>query len=214
MNEIFEQIILAARRRGTDWGNILFIVFLAIFWAIGGILKAIKNAQEKKARGQGLGPKPEGKPAEGAKAKPKGPFQQIRAAVEAELQKQRELQLQAQKAQRKVARPKPAVRKVLPQPERIAKVPALEPVKETVLPGPTAQVEPRIEKLPEFTDKTIKKVSDMRTGVAVQLPRSGYLSKILLDYSDADELKRAILHYEILGRPLSVRGPGERIIGL
>lgn len=226
MNEILAQIIILARRsRDTKgWGNIVFIVFLAIFWAIGGILKAKKNAQEKKAGGQGLGPKPGGKPAEGTKAKPKGPFQQIRAAVEAELQKQRELQLKAQEARRKVVRPKPvmrkvaakpAMRRVTTEPELATGIHALEPMEETRLPGAVAQVEPKLEKLPEYTSKTVKAVGDKRAIVAAaQVPQARHLSEILKDYSHPDELKRAILHYEILGRPLSLRDPSGRIIGL
>ena len=215
MNYLLAQIILAARNRGgKSWTNILFIVGLAIFWAISGILKAKKNAQDKKAGGQGLGLKPGGEPAEGTKAKPKGPFQQIRAAIEAELQKQRELQLQAQQARKKVVRPKPAVRKVSPQTERSTKIPAFGPVKETELQRPAAQVESKIEKLPEFTSKTVKAMGDKRTAAAARGPQARYLSEIMLDYSDPDDLKRAILHYEILGRPLSLRDPSGRIIGL
>ncbi|NIM17679.1 MAG: hypothetical protein GTO45_37420, partial [Candidatus Aminicenantes bacterium] len=122
-------------------------------------------------------------------------------------QKQRELQQQAQQARRKIMRPQPAVRKVSPQHERTAGIPTFEPAKETGLPSATVQVEPKIEKIPEFADKTIKKVEDKRRAVARQLPRSRYLPGILSDYSDAEELKRAILHYEILGRPLSLRDP-------
>jgi hypothetical protein len=216
MNEIFSHIMLLARRSSDKgWGNILFILFLAIFWAGSAILKLkAKKAEEEKTGVKQLRSKPGGKPAVGIKAKPKGPFQQIRAVFEAELQKQREFQQQAQQARRKMVRPQPAVRKVSPQPERTVKVPALEPVKETGLPILTAQVEPKIEILPELTDKTITEVSDKRRAVAGQLPRSRYLSGILSDYSDADELKRAILHYEILGRPLSLRDPSGRIIGL
>lgn len=215
MNEILEQIVLAARRRGPDWGNILFIVFLAIFWVIGGILKAKKSAQGKRAGGQPLGQKPGIKPGEGKKETPKGPFQQIRAAVVAELEKQRELQQQAQQAKRKMVRPKPAVRKVSPQAERTARTPALKAVKEKVLPSPRAETEPKIEILPEITDTTIKKVPDKRrAAVSRQLPRSRYLPEILTDYSDPDELRKAILHYEILGKPLSLRDPTGHIIGL
>ena len=214
MNEILEQIVLAARRGGPDWGNILFIVLMAIFWVIGGIFKAKKNAQQKRAGRQGIGSKPKAKSADEPKAKPKGIFQEIRAAIEAELQKQRELQQQSQQARRKVERPRPAVRRVSPQPEQIAQTSTREPVKKRGLPGTIAEVEPKIEILPELTDKTIKKVSDKRKAAAVQLPRSRYLSGILTDYSDPDELKRAILHYEILGRPLSLRDPSGHIIGL
>ena len=214
MNDFLAQIILARSRDGKSWTNILFIVGLAIFWAIGGILKAKKNAQEKKAGGQGLGPKPGIKPAEGTKAKPKGPFQQIRAAIEAELQKQRELQQQAQQARRKVVRPKPAVQKVAIKPERDTGIHAIEPMEESRLPRAVAQFEPNLEKLPEFTSKTVKAMGDKRTAAAARGPQARYLSEIMLDYSDPDDLKRAILHYEILGRPLSLRDPSGRIIGL
>jgi hypothetical protein len=217
MNEILAQVMILARRSRdpTNWGNIIFIVLLATFWAISGILKAKKNAQEKKAGGQGLGPKPGGKPAEGTKAKPKGAFQQIRAAVEAELQKQRELQLQAQQARRKVVRPKPAVRKVAIKPERAAGIRSIEPTEETRLPIVISEVEPKLEKLPEYTIKTVKAVgSERAVAAAAQIPQTKYLSEILMDYSDPDDLKRAILHYEILGRPLSLRDPSGHIIGL
>lgn len=216
MNEILAQVMILARRSSDKgWGNILFIVFLAIFWVISGILKAKKNAQEKKAGGQGLVPKPGGKPAEGTKAKPKGPFQQIRAAIEVELQKQRELQQQAQQARRKMVRPKPAVRKVAIRPERSAGIRTIEPTEETRLPSAIAEVEPKLEKLPEYTSKTVKAEGSKRAVVAAaQVPQTKHLSEILMDYSDPDELKRAILHYEILGRPLSLRDPSGRIIGL
>ena len=147
MNEILAQIMLLARRSSDKgWGNILFIVFLAIFWVIGGILKAKKNAQEKKAGGQGLGQKPGVKPPEGTKETPKGPFQQIRAVVVAELEKQRELQTQDK--QRKVVHPKPAVRKIVTRPERVKESYNLETLEEIRLPSAIAEVEPKLDKLP------------------------------------------------------------------
>lgn len=36
-------------------------------------------------------------------------------------------------------------------------------------------------------------------------------SAYLIDSSDADALRRAILHYEILGKPLSLRDPSQQI---
>jgi hypothetical protein len=38
----------------------------------------------------------------------------------------------------------------------------------------------------------------------------GFEVKALIDYGDPDALKKAILHYEILGRPLALRDPLER----
>jgi len=41
-----------------------------------------------------------------------------------------------------------------------------------------------------------------------------YLSEILSDYDDPEKLRRAILHYEILGKPMALRDPSGHIIGL
>jgi hypothetical protein len=215
MNDFLAPIIMAARRRGPQgWGNILFIVFLAIVWAIGGILKVRKNAQEKKAGGQPLGAKPGGKPAGVTKAKPKGPFQQIRAAFETELQKQRELQLKAQQARRKMVRLQPAAQKVSAKTEVTTEIPTFESRSLEKLTQPAGQVEPELKKLPEFEGKIYKKLEEVRTGAPVKMPHANYLSEILLDYSSPVDLRRAILHYEILGRPLSLRDPSEHTIGL
>lgn len=212
MNEFIEHIILASRRRSPKgWGNILFIVFLAIFWAISAILKLkAKKTEEEKEGEEQLSGKPGAKPAAGTTKV--GPFQQIRRAIEAEVQKQR--QLQEQQAQRKLARPQPAAQKVAAKTEPAARISALEPVEEARLTRPTAQIQTKFQELPEFTGKTVKKLKDKRIDSPSEIPQAKHLAEILLDYSDPDELKRAILHYEILGKPLSLRGPSQHIIGL
>jgi len=212
MNEVLTQIILAAREK-KGWGNILFIVFLALFWAIGGILKATRAKKaEEKAGGEELSQKPEGKPAEAIKGLPKGPFQKIRLALEAELQKQR--QLQAKQPQRKLARPQPAAQKVAAKTERAAQIPAFEAVEKAKLEPLTRQVGPKLQEIPDFTGKTVKKLEDKRIDAPSEIPQAKHLAEILLDYSDPNDLKRAILHYEILGKPLSLRGPHGQVIGL
>lgn len=217
MNEFLTEIILAARRRGTEgWMKVLFPVLLALFWVISSILKArAKKAEDEKAGGKQLGVKPGGKPAESITKV--GPFQKIRLAIEAEVGKQRQLQAQqrqAQGAQRKIVRPQPAAKEVAAETESVTRIPTLERVKESKLEPPTPQVESRFQKLPEFAVKTVRKLKDMRIDTPVETPQAKQLSEILLDYSDPDELKRAILHYEILGRPLALRDPSGRIIGL
>ena len=203
MYEILEQIVAAARRRRPEgWGNILFIAFLAIFWVIGAILKAKSQKEEKAKTGERqLKGKPAGKPSEVVK---KSPFQEIRRAIEAEIQKQ--MGQQVQQPQKKVARPRPVVQKAAVKREPAVRAPALEPDTQTVQTG--------IEELPEFTGKAVKKLEDERISVKAEMPQAKHLAEILFDYSDPDELKRAILHYEILGRPLSLRGPAGHIIGL
>ena len=76
------------------------------------------------------------------------------------------------------------------------------------------QLESGIEELSEYTSKTLKKLQGKRLGIGAKEPKAKDVSEPVLDYADRDELTRAILHYEILGRPLSMRGPSERIIGL
>lgn len=201
MNEVLAQMILAARR-GTDrWMEILFPVCIALFWVISSILKATKakKAEGQRTLGKSLGGKPGGEPVEEIKDLPKGPFQKIRLALEAELQKQRQLQTQqAQQTQRKVVRPRPAAQKVAAKTERAAQIPVLEPS--------TRQVGSKLQGLPEFTTKATKKVGAKHVSAPVEIPQSKHLAEILLDYSNPDELKRAILHYEILGKPLALRG--------
>jgi len=214
MNEVLAQIILASRKGNNEnWMKVLFPVLLALFWVISGILKAkSKKAEEEKEGEEQLSLKPGAKPPEVTKALPKGPFQKIRSAIEAEVQKQR--QLQEQQAQRKLVRPQPAAQKVAIKTEPAARISALEPVEDAKLMRPTAQVQTKFQELPDFTSKTVQKLKGKRIDAPSEIPPAKHLTEILLDYSDPDELKRAILHYEILGKPLSLRGPSQHIIGL
>ncbi|MHC4084093.1 MAG: hypothetical protein ACYSU5_02640 [Planctomycetota bacterium] len=186
-------------------------MFLAIFWAGSAILKLkAKKAEEEKTGIKQLSGKPGSKPAAGITKE--GPFQKIRRAIEAEVQKQRELQ--TQQAQRKVVRPQPAARKVAPKADSTTRISAPKPAAEARLTRPIPQIESEIEILPEYTDKTVQRMKDKRLGGPSEVPQAKHLAEILSDYSDPDELKRAILHYEILGRPLALRGSPGSVIGL
>ena len=213
MNEILEQIILVARRsRDTKgWGNIIFIVFLALFWVGSAIFKLkAKKDEEGKAGEKLLSGKPGVKLAAGTTKE--GPFQKIRRAIEAEVQKQRELQ--TQQAQRKVVRPQPAAKTVVSKADSATRISASKPAVEARLVRPTPQVESEIQELPEFTVKAFKKLKDNRIDAPSEIPQAKHLAEILSDYSDPDELKRAILHYEILGKPIALRGSSGSCIGL
>ena len=94
---------------------------------------------------------------------------------------------QAQPPGRKVVRPQPVIRRTQPtETKETIKFPAFEPQ-------------------PEF-----RKVSEI---TATEIPQAEYLSDILSDYEDPEKLRRAILHYEILGKPISLRGPSEQFCG-
>ena len=78
-----------------------------------------------------------------------------------------------------------------------------------------------IKKGLELVGKPLKKLEDKVLGLSaetVQLSRSAELLEpepvLVLDLADAEELRRAILHYEILGKPVSLRDRSAQIIGL
>ena len=52
---------------------------------------------------------------------------------------------------------------------------------------------------------SVEALEGMRVAMPTEIPRAKYLSEILSDYEDPEKLRRAILHYEILGKPLSLR---------
>ena len=221
MNELLAQIILAARRRdGKGWTNILFIVGLAIFWVIGGILKARANKTKQKGE-EKLTRKPGFKPPDRAGVrKPrvvqKTPYEQVQRRT-GRTPYRREPQPQIQPPRRKIARPQPAAQMFAAKKVQATPLGTIELLEEPELPQPAPQVQPELpelQELPEFTSKTAKELGDMRVGMPAETARARYLAEILLDYADPDDLRRAILHYEILGRPLSLRDPSQHIIGL
>ena len=218
MNYLLSQIVLAARNRdGKSWTNILFIVGLAVFWVIGGILKARANKTKQEGEEQ-LTSKPGFKPPDRAGfAKPraveKTPYEQVQRPT-ARTPYRREPQPQIEPPRRKIARPELFVQKFVTEKEQAIPLGTIELLEEPKLPPPTPQVQPDLGELPQFTSKAVKGLEDMRVRTPAETPRAKYLAEILLDYADPEDLKRAILHYEILGRPLSLRDPSQHIIGL
>ena len=181
-----QTILVAQDREVRDWTNILFIVIVAALWVIGGIIKSRRSKTELEEEDEEqLAPKPAHEP----------------PARTSRLQKQllAPSHLPVGPALRKQYRPQVQ----LEPPE------AVKP--KSSLPKP--QFQPDFQELPEFTSKAVEKLGRKYVGIAGETPRGEYLSEILLDYADPDELRRAILHYEILGKPLSLREPAGRIPG-
>ena len=213
MNYFLAQIILVAQSRDPGgWMNILILVLVAAVYGIGTILKVKKGKKGQEQAEEEQGRKPQRKP-QGGMGLLEQFVREIRHAVDP-TQKQ-ESRPTAQPAGRKTARPQPAptIRKYASEPKR----PGLE------LSIPAPQVRPDfeefpelqtgIEVLPEYTTKTVEGLLGKRKGMA-EVPESKYLSEVLADFTDPEDLRMAILHYEILGRPLSLRDPSGQIIGL
>jgi hypothetical protein len=183
MNHWLAQLILAARNRDDrdgGWMQILVFVILAVFYAVGSIVKAKANktAPKKKER---IPRKPVRKPPESTKELQmlKQLFGLSEEAESSQPAPSQAAKPQVRPAGRKVTRPQPAARRKSP-------------------------AEAKMEKVSGRAAKT---------AVATGVPHTGYLSEILSDYDDPGKLRRAILHYEILGKPMSLRDPSEHIKG-
>ena len=64
--------------------------------------------------------------------------------------------------------------------------------------------------MPDFTTDVVKNIEPSYQKITPGVP----VSHDLLDFSDSDSLKKAILYYEVLGRPLSLRDSSNPFMGL
>ena len=229
MNVLLAQFILLARGKDVEgWMDILVIVLVAAVYGLGTILKAKKGKKVQEQTEEQQKRKPQRKP-EGGRGVLEQFVREIQRAVEPT--QERESRPAVRPAPKQVARPQPApvVRKYAAEAKQVSRPKRITPPAKPKRPGlelsiPAPQVRPDfeelpelqtgIEALPEFTSKAIEGLVGKREDMAAEVPESKYLSEVLLDYADPDELRRAILHYEILGRPLSLRDPSGQIIGL
>jgi len=168
--------------------QILVFVVLSVFYAVGSIVKARANKAAPKGKEQ--------IPHKLASRRSRGPARRPTEST---------IDLQSLKQFWRSARPTPRSQ-------------------------PRPQVQPKLEELPEFTAEmalaipaTVKKdvrlssveaPEVMRVAMPTEKQLATYLPAILSDYEDPEKLRRAILHYEILGKPISLRDLSEHIIGL
>lgn len=183
-----QTIVLARNGDNNGWMEILVLIIVAVIWVIGGIIKSKANKEKDQ-----ISEKPASKlrpsPLETAKATRKQPVQQV------------------QPARRKMMRPQPAVHKTA------AEAYSLKAQPEQDLPLSISQIQPKLGKLPGLK-VTVEGLKGKYTQTPAEKPPTVTALQPLLDFDEPDSLRRAILHYEILGKPLSLRGPSGRIIGL
>ena len=171
------QLVLVAGKEDIEnWTNILFVVVMGIFWALGGILKA-KAKTNKAASSKGQAPK--GQEQQALRER------RIRALWGAmgfeEPVSEESGRPSSPVQQQKMVRPQPTSSKPSPKKEAI---------------GIEVPVSPKIKAPVEEVPQT-------------EYPAAWSLGEILRDYEDTERLRRAILHYEILGKPVSLREPLE-----
>ena len=203
MNALLESIFLAARNIDVEgWMDILVLVIIAVVYGIGSIIKA----KGRKLEGQTEEQLPR-KPIRRQPAQSKGVREQLQKQPPRPVRPTQPQQyhpvVQQPRAKATVSRPTAGIS--TSQAEKNELLGDILPTLELDLTSQQPQIQPDIQKLPEFTSEAIEKLEDKRVPLPTQVTPSEYLSELLLDYADPEELRRAILHYEILGKPLSLR---------
>ncbi len=199
------QFGLLAQNDGNEWMNILFIVVVAVFWAIGGLVKASSNK-----RGKQGAPPTSREPSAGPK---RGTLLQQLAKKAEEFQRAMESQ-GAASGQRPSSKPQghPAKPPQPPQGQVAVRTgrggrPVLVYERQAAAQPTGAPTSPkaRPESPPEFAGRTESAGNRVKPSVSAAEPKA-----LVIDYTDGDALKKAILHYEILGKPMALRDPFER----
>ena len=215
------KIVVLARGNDEGWMNILVLVVLAAVYGLGALIRAKGKKAEEQAPEQETN-KPQRKPSAGGMGVLQQLFREIQQAAEGK--PTRETRPSDQTARQQTASLPATVRKYAAETKQARQAqPKISPSKPK-LSKPTQKVQSDfeilseldtdIEALPEFKSKAIFGLPSKRKPMPAAVIESMYLSEVLFDYEDPEELKRAILHYEILGRPLALRDPSRTIIGL
>jgi len=212
MYDLLAQIILARRNDDAEsWMSILVFVVLAVFWAIGGIIKA-KSRSSDTRDGKSMPRRPAHRPPAGVSRPPREQLLK-QSRQPSGLAKRREPRPATKKPLTKFAEIRAAFQKYAAEAEQAFQAQTEKPVTETKIPVPKPKVKPDVLKVPESSRKSLIQLEDRQDAVPAEMPEAEYLSGITLDYTDPEELRRAILHYEILGRPLSLRDPSGEVVG-
>lgn len=214
MNIFLVQTVLIARNEDVEsWMNILVVVVLAVFWALGSIIKARKQGAQNRQK-EPLARKPARRPA----AQTTTLRVQLLKGPDRAPAGHRPTRSGVQEARTKLAEWRAAARKFAEEADQAFRAqmaePTPEPPPQQTLPKPGAGLAAYVREIPEFASKlSITPEEPPAPGTPETQPEE-YLTDLLADYADSDQLRRAILHYEILGRPLSLREPGGSAIGL
>ncbi|UCG56922.1 MAG: hypothetical protein JSU70_18920 [Phycisphaerales bacterium] len=205
MYNIIAQIVLARRSNDSgSWMNILIVVIMAAFWIIGGIVKS----RQKQSAGQEKQPPrtPTPQPPAPARAAPMQsprPTQPRPATTTAGARPRTSVQ-------------RPAARRTPPRSLRAQPGP---PIPQMAQPEqPTSTPPPQMpdvgaEQIPHLDRKLLSDLETKPVTLTPKAPTPERLVEPLVHLANAAELRTAILHYEVFGKPLALRGPSEHLIG-
>ena len=201
------QLTLAVQGDDVEkWANILLVVVLAALWAVAGLLKARKiqpkDEQEQTTAGRQQKPSPLAKSLRKELFGQRSYLRPSAPAPSAQYRRRPRQELSA------------AIRVRAGTGERqFVQRPSVAPLAEPKLPPLISGLEAALQPVPEPVSRPIEGLGQYGPPAA-EKPEPEFSLAFLLAYDDPEQLRRAILHYEILGKPLSLRRPGENIIGL
>jgi hypothetical protein len=192
MNVLLSQIIFARNDDVENWMNILFVVILMVFWALGGILKArAKNVKEESEEPQS--DKPARKQPQTLTDFRNELFKHLGVSHPSGPSSSRQYRRQIEQPRRRITRPQPTSLSIGTEKKLISV--------------------PTEEERSKFTSEPVIELKDKETATHQETPgTTAFAFDSILDFTDTDDLRKAIIHYEILGKPLSLRNPGEHII--
>ena len=198
MSDFLTQTVLAQRSPGEEpWMSILVFIVVAVFWVIGAVVKAMKaksSDEQQPSRTPVRKPPVHSRGGQqqmpGRTQRPTGPAQ--RPWQPSPVSEKRTTLGDLREAARKfAAEAEQAFQAQTPKPMPKPPEPASKP---QIQPDMKPHVEPVVAPITGLADEQ-----------AAPTPPRQHLSELLSDYTDPDKLRRAILHYEILGPPLSLR---------
>jgi hypothetical protein len=222
MNSFLSQHFILARSQDVEgWVNILIIVALAAFWAIGGILKA-RAEQNRMQKGEKTPPKPIHRPSPLTRESAESILEKFLGLDTSNPPVHRPQRSNIHTARPRVSYPRPANERFSAKPKPV-KSPTYQNInitqsQELKLPQimqekELQQLEPlktNLQELPEFSAESVQQLESL----SPQSAKGISMPQIPLDLTDSGSLRRAILYYEILGRPLSLRDPSEFFTGM
>jgi hypothetical protein len=186
MNYYLAEIFLSARNRNNDnggWMQILVFVMIAVVYGISYIIKAAKAEKPEEQQQKGK-PQATRRPMQRLNQKRQYP---VSRSIKAQPRRP------IQSGYGEISRPKPVVEKMT------SKMP--ETLEETAI-----QAEMVVKPLQR--PKRLS-VTDLDTSKPIEIIGE----KLSIQFDDSEMLRKAILHYEILGKPVSLRGPREHTAG-
>jgi len=195
---------------GSGWMTLLVFAVVIVLNAVAGLIRARKRKADLQQQQPAAGPR---RPAKPPRRQPASrPVQQVPAP--------QPIRPQPAAAPRREAPTRPKPRTIVRPGSALEAF--VSEIKAEIMGGiKQARERKTPAKPPPQTDKTKAKAGPVRHAAATPSSLRGAkpaaadaLSGIMPDFSGPDDLSRAIVYHEVLGKPVSLRQPGDYLIGL